>query len=265
MFGHTNEIYRVILGGQRLYVMTSPRDISKAYKNTEALTFDNFMVSTIVRLGASRDAVQKWFPLRKQVEGVLGLHGRSEKPAHPLHHEQCHLGENLCRQQLLPGEDLEVLQKVLMKDIQDLLHWEGIADHAVLSSSQDTKTVSLIRWSRDVLLQAATRAFFGDRLIEIDPTMFESFYTFDEQSWKLNYQFPKCLSRDMYAAKDRVIDALEIYFSLPFEERPGQSWLIGSLETEMRKLGIATRDIAAIVMPMYWVYVETSRSDDSEV
>ena len=123
------------------------------------------------------------------------------------------------------------------------------------SLTQNTKTVSLLGWCREVLLDSATLSFFDERLVQIDPELYDSFFVFDELSWKLLFRYPRLFAHKMYAAKDRIIDALTIYFKLPPSERTGESWLISELEREMRNIGIGDRDIAAIIMPLYWVYV----------
>ena len=164
-----------------------------------------------------------------------------------------HIGERICQQQLLPGKELETIQKVFMDGIHESLFWSKISPVIILRSVSGVKTISLLRWCREVLLESATRAFFGDMLLEIDPNLFESFYKFDATSWKLNYGYPSILSKDMRAAKNVIITALETYFKLPRLERAGASSLINSMETEMRRLAIDDRDIAAIVMPLYRV------------
>ncbi len=116
------------------------------------------------------------------------------------------------------------------------------------------KKVSPLDWGREVLLNSATQAFFGDRHQQIDPDLFSSFYKFDEMSWKVFYKYPRFWSTGMDAAKDRILDALTMYFRLPKDERKGESWLIANLEEEIIKLGIEdVKDIAAIIMPLYWV------------
>ena len=104
-------------------------------------------------------------------------------------------------------------------------------------------------------MDSATKAFFGDALLKIDPGLFQSFFDFDDDSWKLTYHYPYLLSRDMYAAKQRAVDALTTYFRSPKEVRQGESWLVRTLEAEMRGQDIEEPDIAAFVLMTYWVYV----------
>lgn len=240
--------YKLTVGGQRFYVLTNPHDISRTYKNTEALTFDNFMQDMLLRLGASADSLELWIPSSgaKITSHIAGV-------SNSAHGDHGHLGERLCRQQLLPGKELEILQASLISKICASLQWDTMSDRIISSFTQSTRTVSLLGWCREVLLDTATRTFFDECLMQIDPELFESFYIFDESSWQLHFGYPRFMAKKMYAAKDRIIDALTTYFQLPKAERKNESWLIGSLEAEMRNLGIGDRDIAAIMMPLYWV------------
>lgn len=200
----------------------------------------------LLQLGASPVAVEIWIPS----SGAPGPEcGQSTS------NDSGHFGERLCRQQLLPGKELDVLQATLVNKIHDSLRWQNMSERIIVSTAQNKRSISLLGWCREVLLDSATRAFFDECLMQIDPELFQSFFIFDELSWKLHFNYPRFLAKKMYTAKDRIIDALVIYFSLPKSERTGESWLIDKLETEMRTLGIGTRDIAAIIMPLYWVYV----------
>lgn len=128
-----------------------------------------------------------------------------------------------------------------------------MSNKVVLSSTADQRTVSLLQWTRDTLLDGATTAFFGNALLKIEPNLFESFSDFDDNSWKLTYRIPRPWSNDMYAAKQKAQNALATYFALPKEQRPGETWMVRTLETEMRGLGIESPDIAAFLMMVYWV------------
>lgn len=230
--------------------MTSPQDISRIYKSTDALTFDDFMRGLLLRLGASSQAVAKWLP-----SSGVRTEGHDSESSDPVHNDYGHLGEQLCRKQLLPGKNLDKLQAILINNIQQSLQWHKLPENVSPYYSQEAKTVSLLEWCCEVLLDAATHAFFDDYLMEIDSKLFKHFFVFDELSWKLHFGYPRVFARKMYSAKDRIIDALTTYFERPIHERKGQAWLVGNLESEMRLLGIENRDIAAIIMPLYWVYV----------
>lgn len=232
-------------------IVTAPSDISAIYKDTENLTFNPFMKEMLRRVGVSSAACEKWIP----DSSAAGASGHRDGPK-PSIHEITHVGQKLCRQQLLPGKEFDVLSNTLIKDIEQSLQWHNISSAVTVSSTNGTKRVSLLGWCREVLILSATRSFFSDRLLQIDPHLIDSFYTFDADSWKAFFNYPRFLSREMDAGKDRILNALSRYFLLPKDERKGESWLIPNLEAEMIKAGINdVAEMAAIVMPLYWVYV----------
>lgn len=273
----------ISLGGLKMCIVTSPSDISAIYKDTENLSFDPFMKEMLSRIGVSSAASEKWIPsppdpgsnsnsssssAAAAAWASGGGHQRQQDDKgatkiKPSVHEISHVGQKLCRQQLLPGKEFDLLSTKLIQDIEQSLQWHNISSVVtVVSSSTSTKTgtgtkrVSLLAWCREVLILSATRSFFSDRLLQIDPHLINSFYTFDAESWKAFFKFPPFLSRKMDAGKDRILDALTRYFSLPKVERKDESWLISNLEAEMIKAGINdVAEIASIVMPLYWAYV----------
>ncbi len=174
----------------------------------------------------------------------------------PLHKLLAKLSEDFYRQQLYPRKPLEILQSTFMPNIHNSLKWYNISSKIISSSTKDAKIVSLLGWCREVLLDSATRSFFGNRLLEIELNLFQGSFDFDDNSWKLTYKIPRVFSREMYEAKQKSTDALIKYFKLPIKERPGAAWVVQNLETEMRQLGIQEPDIAAFVLMLYWVYVE---------
>ena len=236
------------MAGERLYIITSPQDVSAVYKNTVSLTFDDYIRDMMYQFGGSEYAVQKmWQDPSKDGEGTKLL------SPNPLHKNLARLGEDFYRQQLHPGTNLEYLQSQFMPNIHKSLSYENISENIIISSTTGEKTVSPLGWVREVLLDSATRSFFGDRLLEIEPNMFQSFFDFDDNSWKLTYHLPRVFAKEMYGAKQQATEALVKYFQMPKDERPGAAWLVRTLETEMRNLGIQEADIACFLMMIYWV------------
>lgn len=242
--------------GTKIYVMTSSQDVAVVYRNIEQLTFDEYIRGMMLQFGATPAAVDKMW--RKPTSSDF-LSSNDLQP-NPLLKPLAHLSDGFNRQQLHPGERLDVLQNTFLGNIHKSLTWENMSPKVILSSvpgkeSTRTRTVSLIAWTREVLLDGATRAFFGDALLEIDPQLFDSFFAFDDNSWKLTYKIPRPWSTEMYASKQKAQDALKKYFMLPKDKRPGAAWIIQTLETEMKARGIDESDISAFLMMIYWVFV----------
>ena len=89
--------------------------------------------------------------------------------------------------QLPHGEKLDVLQDTFLSNIDRSLNWDKLSGPMVISGSRkDEKVVSLFKWCGEVLVDSATRAFFGDSIYQIAPDLLPDLFTFDNESWKLS-------------------------------------------------------------------------------
>lgn len=160
--------------------------------------------------------------------------------------------------QLHPGEKLDIVQEPFLGSIDESLQWQNISGKYVLEATHDTKTVSIYGWCSEVLLLATTKAFFGDSILQIEPNILQGIHDFDNASWKLIYQIPRFWAKDMWEAKDLVHGALLKYFKLPLGQRSDGAWVVQTLESEMRDMGVDDQQIASILMMTYWVYASVS-------
>ncbi|KAL8671947.1 MAG: hypothetical protein Q9168_003573 [Polycauliona sp. 1 TL-2023] len=170
-----------------------------------------------------------------------------------LHKALAHAGEDYYREQLLPGDRLDVLWQRALGLIDSAIHWDQLPQAPGTSVKNGNKMVGLLEWNRMVLLESVITAFFGSQLLEIDPQLLQHFSAFDEESWKLTYKYPPAFSKRMYHAKDQLVAAVHTYLQLPKDQRPDGAWLIQKLELETGKLGISTKDLAAMITSLVWV------------
>lgn len=160
--------------------------------------------------------------------------------------------------QLHPGHHQIMLSQRFLDLIDRSLSWDVLASAStipeyIVSSKGACVELSLKKWCGDVLLNAATEAFFGKSLLAAAPDVFRSFFAFDDDSWMLLYNYPRFLARDMYRGKDASVDALTKYFELPKEFREDRAFFVRTLEQGLRDLDIDDRDIAKTFLMMYWV------------
>ena len=205
----------------------------------------------MVAFGASCDAIEKmWLPPSDD------KHGFNAQVANPNHKSLAQLTRDFHKQQLHPGENQRSLSAKFQDYIDESLRWDrmsaNINDKYILRSGDLFKDVSLKGWCAEVLLNAATRAFYGETLLQNQPDLFRDFFDFDDNSWMLMYRYPRFMARSMYQAKDAAVDALTQYFAMPKESRRGEAWFIRTLEAEQRQLGIGDRDIATLNLMVYW-------------
>lgn len=243
-FKNTRDPFTIVVAGRKLCIITSSQDVHSVYKNS-SLTFDDYVRDMMLSFGMTSFSVDKMWQKPNTSKTLIS--------ANPFNKPLALLGVEFYKQQLYPGPKLEIFQKSFMFNIHHSLHWNNIPNNIISSYTIETKTVSLLGWCREVLLNSATKSFFGDRLLAIEPDLFQIFIDFDDNSWKFTHKLPHFMSQDVHRARKKTIDALTLYFELPISDRPGSAWIIQILEQEMRQLGIGSSDIAPIMMMTFWV------------
>ena len=238
--------------------MTSAEDAAAAYKNND-LKYDVFVQDLFKQLSMSPSSLERIYQSPEHFARDGDDQARSLlQNENPLHKCLLHFQSDLYKQQLHPGEKLDLLQDRFLGYINDHMRWESFSPVYVLPSASDKtssgeETISLYKWCQEVLVDSASRTFFGDKLLEIDPTFTQTFSDYDDNSWKLLYQYPQILAKDAHGPKTKMLDTLETYLKLPKESRSDASWLIQTIEAEQRQIGNGDRDIAIILMSGYWV------------
>ncbi|KAL8720936.1 MAG: hypothetical protein Q9181_007815 [Wetmoreana brouardii] len=219
-FGDVRKPFALTVMSQRLYIITSPQDVSAIYRNTTTLTFDEFVRDMMLSFGVSEEGVRRMW-------------------------ESPRTGGSY-RQQFQPGDRLDDLWANIQDRFSASLEWNAITGKSVLSKEGDSKTVSLMRLCQQILLASVTCAVFGDRLLQMNPNLLQAFLAFDDDSWKLTYKLPPLFAKDMHKAREQIFAALQSYFVLPRDARTGATWVVHVLEDEMRKIGLEEYDIAAL-------------------
>ena len=235
-FNGSREAFTITLVGTKLYILTNPRDISEAYRNSSSLSFDIFVKLLIRTCGTSKHVVERLYqdPLPSSVH--------KESLGKAIHKFQM--------QQSSPGKNLEDISVVIASYLDKVLVLEKMATERA-PNAKGLLYISLKRCCANLVIGASQLAYFGERLSEIDPNLPQTFVEFDSRSWQLLYHFPRLISKGMYAAKDRIIDDLTAYFETP-GERTDAAWVTRLLETEMRALGFTTREMGTLMMLQYW-------------
>ena len=74
------------------------------------------------------------------------------------------------------------------------------------------------------MVDASTRAFYGDALPDTEPTVIHDFLEFDEHSWTLLLQYPSFLAKIMSAPRERERESL-ISLNVMFCYRQRGKWM----------------------------------------
>lgn len=250
-FNNTREPFAITLGGEKLYFLVSPDDVSNLYKNTTSLAFDEVVYELSITFGVSRDAMDKVY--HRPTNEADDVVSQKLQIKNPRLKSLAQLNNDFWKQQLVPGEIYYALQENFLRYIDKSLHCIDNSANYVVSSNMETgeKTVSLLRWTQEVLLDAALRAFFGDQILVLEPDLPNHFLEFDDDNWKLWYKWPN--AKKMHTAKFKVIKTLIRYLALPKEERPGAAYIVETMETTQRALGTSEEDIAKILCMVVFV------------
>ncbi|KAL8951145.1 MAG: hypothetical protein Q9222_002860 [Ikaeria aurantiellina] len=246
-FRNSLEPYSITLGGQKVYILTAPQDVSLAYKSN-TLSYDSFNLDFTILYGVTPAAVHKVF-----AEPLEAAKEDKEPHVNPLNKSVAHWSEDLYRQQLHPGPRLDLLADKFVVSIGKALEWDRLTALCRDPSNINIDTASLLSLCKKVIIDGATQVFFGDRILEIEPQLSEAFCQFDNHSYMLMYKYPAVFANIMFAAKSRINDAFTKYFELPREQRKGETWLATMEENEFRKLNFKNEDIAKFFSLMHWV------------
>ncbi|TGJ78266.1 hypothetical protein E0Z10_g10500 [Xylaria hypoxylon] len=251
-FGDTREPYALTLAGMKSYVITDARHVGEVYRNTETLSYEEFVQMMMRILGNSNASVHAMFtPLPRDKKGFPNPHG---KPLGILF-RQMHI------HQLFPGDNLTFLESRFHKFFDEQLHLSRLNETCLSAMKKANGCISLplTEWCSDLFVRGGQTAYFGPRLAEIDPNLTDAFVVFDELSYQVIYQYPTSLSRKMRASRDRVLSGLKQYLQLPQDQRNEDAWFVKAMEEEMRAINMSAEDMAIATMTIYWAINTNSR------
>ncbi len=242
-FHNTREIFSITVAGQKIYIVTSPKDISTVYKNFQTLTFDGFVKDMYSLFGMSPTGIAKMFePITPRNSMTTDLSSQ----------QHAHLGTGIQREQLHPGQNLDNVIATYLSHIEQQMNWDNIPNSCIVEASTEKKVVSLRNWCADVLDLATVQAFFGMTLLELNPDLLDDFHIFDFNSWMLLYQYPRMFAKPMYESMERGTRAFTRYFELPVEKRSEACHYIRMVEAKQRSAGMTDRDIAIAGHMFFW-------------
>ncbi len=219
------------------------------YKCTTTLTFDKYIRDMMVSIGVTPLGLDKWWRIQAP-NGSRGLTGN----INAVYRTPAHVGESLVKGHLNPGIHLDAIQDGLLRRVDKHLSSNVPAAESASARAlvRDRGKTSLLWWCREVLIDSATRTFFGDALLKLDPDIISTFVEFDDLNWQFILKYPAALSTEMTTARNRVIKTLTTYFKQPREKTCGASALILALKSEMRGQGLEDEDVAALLMLKFW-------------
>ncbi|KAL9564592.1 hypothetical protein ACKAV7_011044 [Fusarium commune] len=221
--------FSVLIGGRRTYVILDPHDISETHQKTKELNFDAYI-----------DQFMEYVSVSEKARDILW-------------------GTTVSKTSLSVPSSLrswirtDMIQTSSRKFYDECLSELDIVMHQTSPfTAGKSNEHGMLKWTSDIIVKASTKSFFGTALIQNSPGLVDDFRTFNCQTWKLFYKYPRFLSRSAYDSRDSAIDGLEKYFKMPQDQRRDAAPFVIKAEDEMRKHGISDRDIAAVLFKLYW-------------
>lgn len=245
-FAATNEPFALTAFSHTFYVVTNAKQSAEVYKNTDALSFEDFVQTLMKTNGNDEDTI-------KTIYSSLS----SDKPGFP-NPEGLSLGvlaQRMHVHQLHPGDNMVILQEKARDWINHRLNFNVLIKECRYSSSGSLTSIQLplYEWTSDYFVRLGQYVYFGDILDQVNPNYADSYIVFDEVIWKMLYQYPAMFCRDMTAPRDQMIASLKAYFQIPPNRRREQAaWIINAMEDEMRAIGVDDGNLAIVVFHLYF-------------
>ncbi|KAL8738485.1 MAG: hypothetical protein Q9181_000741 [Wetmoreana brouardii] len=237
--------FRSLATWKRIYVLTSTTDVEDLYENTTTLSWEVFVQDLYRWMGFSPRAIQDLWQLPADRPRILN-------PERILPPNEMMMEYH--RRQLRSGDHMEILSRSMTDHIQRKVTWEGLEESQIGISrgSESSSKISLYELTSHVFNRSLTEIYWGKKIFETDPNLLQTFALWEKTNWKYVYQIPHLLSRDMYRARDQLIEAFTRYFGLPKSQRSDAAWFIPRAEAEMRDTGLDDRDLGRAHMLQHW-------------
>jgi Cytochrome P450 len=233
--------------GNSMYVLTGIRDVSEIDRTFERTSFEVFERRFLSSCGASESLLDKLYAILnpKKVLDGLPLEGVRNQSLNRLTHDM-HI------KQLSQGGHLDAFVSVGKDYFEKQLRFENVVGKHYVSRSQGRELeLSLMPFVSGFFVSANQRMLFGDRLFEVDPKLVWTFIDLDDRIWQLLMNVPALLAPKVCACRDQMIQSINAYLDIPHEKRADGSWWLRTYEEQMRPMGLSTREMATVIVPMY--------------
>lgn len=245
-FATTSGPFALTAFNHTFYVVTDAKQSAEVYKNTDSLSFEEFVQTLMRTNGNDEDTI-------KTIYSSLP----NDKPGFP-NPEGLSLGvlaQRMHVHQLHPGDNMVILQRKARDWINRQLDFRLLVEKPPFSNPGSSIDIQLplYEWTSDFFVRLGQYVYFGDVLDRVNPNYAADYIVFDEVIWKMLYQYPKFLCRDMIVPRNQMMASLKSYFQIPQNQRRDQAaWIINAMEDEMRALGVDDENLAIVVFHLYF-------------
>lgn len=136
----------------------------------------------------------------------------------------------------LSGKNLEVMTQLSVAQIESQL------SNAFDNMPNSRNEVGLLLWARNLLSDAVTTACFGPQFLRRFPDTIDKLWAMDDGTYKLMYGIPEFLAKEVYAAREDLVQYLKIYLGDDEESvqlRQGALPIVVGREEVMKAAGVS--------------------------
>ncbi|PYI05537.1 cytochrome P450 [Aspergillus sclerotiicarbonarius CBS 121057] len=242
-FGH--RLCTLRIAGEDIVLVTTAAQISVIDKERRIYAFEPF-VDLMYDEVAKVSRASKPILWRTPAEGYVSIF------PNPKQMPCAHTGIALLHKQFSQPDALRRFMVQSLALVNQTLQWDSFYDTSVLRSTANVKVVSLDCLCRDVIMDAQVASFFGTRLLELEPHLRSILKEWDFESWRVSYKLPAVLAKRATRLRDRLVDVLTHYYSLPAEQRPGSVAFVNEVYDDYKHAGLSDRDTAGIMFTILW-------------
>lgn len=246
-FGRTHNVFSIQVVGMKLNIVTGHVDVSAAFRNN-AVSFDGSLAQIFRSFGVTPSSSEKmWY--RPQAG-----HCSHDLEINPNGICLAHLIEEIYRKQYLAGTRMNAFSSAALASVARDMKWDNFGSF-IPSPRQKTPSqgsFSLKLLTARVIVQATTRAFFGEHLHHIEPDIVQHMTDFNENAWMVVFRYPDWFNLPVTSPKNNAKAALKKFLQLPKDQRQGESWALGALVESMNLFQLDMDSQVAIVLLGYW-------------
>ncbi|KAH0592041.1 hypothetical protein MHUMG1_10252 [Metarhizium humberi] len=211
------------------YVVTQVKQSDEVYRNTEAVSFDDFVQGLMRNNGNGEEAIKAVFTaLPVDKAGFPNPRGESiGRLASVMHAHQ-------------------LLRAPIWLNLREA--------HGHFVRPQECRSAAL-SVVFEIFYPARTgHLLWRDAGEDRSHASIRIFFLFDELIWKMLYQYPGFLSSDMSVPRARVIASLDKYLQVPQERAGDAAWLVNAMEDQMRAVGVQGEILAIVLFHLYLAF-----------
>ncbi|RAK81393.1 uncharacterized protein BO72DRAFT_444449 [Aspergillus fijiensis CBS 313.89] len=228
----------MVVGGQQVCIVSSPKHISELYKDTVSFNRDLMSKELYHRAGISRRVVDRIFDVDPKasynVNSARWMHSTDTMMA-------------LYRQHLSPGKSLDDL----VADGIAPCTLKALAPRAIPAPAS-VRAVSLHSVCVEIFVKGIAEAYYESVLWEIEPNVVRWYMVWERVNWKFIFGLPAFLGRDMQTARRHLVGTFAKYFILPQEQREQGNWWVQAVEGVLRQDKLDDHEIGCMFMLQTW-------------